>query len=143
MVVSVCQSVERYRFVVCPGPGVSHGMLGVRRLGRLGLRLGVAAPVASVEVGTANRAFGHSDKETIPVVLAAACWGRSWTSRHVLFRVDNCTVVYVLRSGSCRDQQVMRLILLLHFAAAELNFTLPSSTFRAQKKLWQTLFHEI
>ena len=67
--------------------------------------------------------LGIAAKETFPGVLAAVCWGRSWTSKHVLFNVVNSTVVSALRSGSCRDQQAMCLIRLLHFVVAELQFT--------------------
>ena len=98
-------------------------MLGVRRLRRLGLRHVLAAPVASVKWGPGTERLGIAAKETIPVVLAAVCWGRSWTSKHVLFKMDNSTVVSGLRSGSCRNQQVMCLIWLLHFVVAELQFT--------------------
>ncbi len=88
------------------------------------MRRSLAAPVALVEVGTGTERLGVATKETISLVLAAVCWGRIWTSKHVLFKVDNSTVVSALRSGSCRDQQVMRLIRLLHFLAAEVQFKL-------------------
>ena len=73
--------------------------------------------------GPGTERLGIAARETIPVVLAAVYWGRSWTSKHVLFRVDNSTVVFALQSRSCRDQQVMRLIRLLHFVAADFPFT--------------------
>ena len=73
--VSVCQSVERYRLVVGPRQGESHGVLGVRRLRRLGLRRALAAPVASVEVGTGYRAFGHSAKRKYPCSLSGSLLG--------------------------------------------------------------------
>ena len=65
-------------------------------------------------------------KEAVPVVLAAFCWGRHWTGKCVLFEVDNSTVTLALQSGSCRDPQVMRLLRLLHFVAAERQFTYTS-----------------
>ena len=72
---SVCQLVERYRFVVGPRQGVSYGVLGVRRLRWLGLRRGLAAPVASVKVGTEYRAFGHSGKRNHPGGLSGSLLG--------------------------------------------------------------------
>ena len=65
-------------------------------------------------------------KETVPVVLAAFCWGRHGTGKCVLFEVDNSTVALALQSGSCRDPQVMRLLRMLHFVAAEHQFTYTS-----------------
>ena len=70
--------------------------------------------------------LGIAAKEAIPVVLAAFTWGYQWQGQHVVFEVDNSTVVAALRSGSCRDAEVMRLLRLLHFAAAELQFTFTS-----------------
>ena len=52
------------------------------------------------------------------MMLAAFTWGYQWQGKHV-FEVDNSTVVAALRSGSCRDSEVMRLLRLLHFAAAD------------------------
>ena len=72
---SVCQPVERYRFVVGPRQGASHGVLGVRRLRWLGLRHGLAVPVASVEVGTGYRAFGHSGKRNYLGSLSSSLLG--------------------------------------------------------------------
>ena len=65
-------------------------------------------------------------KEAVPVVLAAFCWGHHWTGKCVLFEVDNSTVALALQSGSCRDPQVMRLLRMLHFVAAEHPFTYTS-----------------
>ena len=40
--------------------------------------------------------------------------------------MDNSTVALALQSGSCRDPQVMRLLRMLHFVAAEWQFTYTS-----------------
>ena len=37
-----------------------------------------------------------SVKELVPVVIAAALWGRHWTSEHVCFHSDNMAVVSIL-----------------------------------------------
>lgn len=70
--------------------------------------------------------LGIAAKEAIPVVLAAFCWGHRWSGRLVLFEVDNMTVASALRSGSCQDTQVMHLLRLLHFVAAERHFSYTS-----------------
>ena len=53
--------------------------------------------------------LGIAAKEAIPVVLAAFSWGYQWQGKPV-FEADNSTVVAALRSGSCRDAEVMRLL---------------------------------
>lgn len=70
--------------------------------------------------------LGIAAKEAMPVVLAACCWGRHWAGQHVVFEVDNSTVVEPIRSGTCRDAGVMRLLRMLHFIAAEWSFTYTS-----------------
>ena len=61
----------------------------------------------------------------------------------MLFEVDNNTVVSALRSGSGLDTQVMRLLRLLHFVAAERRFSLHRSTFRDQKCNGVRHFYEL
>ena len=75
---------------------------------------------------TATAVLGIAVKEAIPVVLAAFTWGRHWAGMHVLFEVDNSTVASALQSGSCRDPMVMRTLRLLHFVAAEYQFSYSS-----------------
>ena len=61
-------------------------------------------------------------KELIPVILAAAIWGRYWKGKIVLFRVDNMAVVEAINATFCKDQHLMHLIRLLVFFAAYHNF---------------------
>ena len=42
-------------------------------------------------------------KEMVPVLLAAATWGKSWAGQCVCFQSDNMAVVSVLRSGKAKD----------------------------------------
>ena len=42
-------------------------------------------------------------KELIPIVVAAALWGESWSGKSVQVRSDNAAVVAVTNSGSSRD----------------------------------------
>ena len=61
-------------------------------------------------------------KELIPVVLAAATFGRSWSGKSILFMVDNAAVVSVLNSIFCSDLHMMHLVRLLVFFAAKFDF---------------------
>ena len=61
-------------------------------------------------------------KELIPVVLAAATFGKSWSGKSIQFVVDNEAVVAVLNSTFCSDLYLMHLIRLLVFFAARFDF---------------------
>ena len=61
-------------------------------------------------------------KELIPVIFAAAIWGKFWSGKIVLFRVDNLAVVEAINSTFCKDLHLMHLIRLLVFFAAHHNF---------------------
>ena len=61
-------------------------------------------------------------KELIPVVLAAAIWGNHWSSKTVLFRVDNMAVVEAINASFCKDAHLMHLIRLLVFFASYHSF---------------------
>ena len=96
------------------------------------LRRGVAAPMALVEVGTANIAFGYRGKSDDTCSLSGSVLSAQLheQTNTYCFSVNNSTVVSILLSGFCRNQQVLRLLRLLHFVADHLG--LPLSTFRAQ-----------
>ena len=61
-------------------------------------------------------------KELLPIVVAAALWGRQWSGRRVMFFCDNMAVVAVVKSGSAKDGGLMHLLRCLHFYAAEAGF---------------------
>jgi len=63
-----------------------------------------------------------SVKELIPVMLAAATLGNSWSGKIAEFVVDNEAVVSVLNSTTCKDLHMMHLICLLVFFAAWYQF---------------------
>ena len=65
-------------------------------------------------------------KELIPVVIAAALWGRYWTRKRVRFNSDNMAVVYLLRSPTTKDAVAMHLLRCLAFYAAFYQFTFES-----------------
>lgn len=61
-------------------------------------------------------------KELIPIVIAAAVWGKSWSESHVWVKFDNAAVVHILNRGYSRDPEVMHLMRCLHFITARFNF---------------------
>ena len=61
-------------------------------------------------------------KEMVPVVVAAALWGKSWEGRHVCFHSDNMTVVTILSKRSAKDQHLLALLRCLFFLAAFYKF---------------------
>ena len=63
-----------------------------------------------------------SVKELIPIVVAAAIWGESWSGKSVRVRSDNAAVVAVINSGSSKVSEVMHLMRCLVFISAKFNF---------------------
>ena len=61
-------------------------------------------------------------KELIPVVIAAALFGRQWQGHLVQMVVDNMSVVQVLNSTYSKDPHLMHLIRILVFLAAHYDF---------------------
>ena len=62
-------------------------------------------------------------KEMVPVVIASALWGRSWSHQRVEFRSDNSQVVAAIQSGSSRHKTLAHLARCLFFIAAAYQFT--------------------
>ena len=54
-------------------------------------------------------------KELVPVVLAAAVWGREWAGLTVQVLCDNLAVVADLNSECSKDAQIMHLLRCLSF----------------------------
>ena len=65
-------------------------------------------------------------KELVPIVLAAAVWGASWSQQHVLCRCDNMSVVVSANKGSAREPSgiVMHLLRTLSFISAAFGFVI-------------------
>ncbi len=61
-------------------------------------------------------------KELVPILIAAAIWGRQWFGKAVLFRCDNQAVVAVLKSRYSRDADLMHLLRCLFFFEAHFGF---------------------
>ena len=63
-------------------------------------------------------------KEMLPLVIAAAVWGRSWHGTLVRFWSDNQAVVAVLSSCTACNPQLMHLLRCLFFFQAQFGFEL-------------------
>ena len=57
-------------------------------------------------------------KELVPIVVAAALWGKHWGRACVCFTCDNMAVVSILKSRSSRDPLLTHLLRCLAFYAA-------------------------
>ena len=63
-------------------------------------------------------------KELLPILLAAATWGREWSGLSIRCLRDNAAVVMVINTGWCRDKHLMHLMRCLFFCAAHFRFYL-------------------
>ena len=63
-------------------------------------------------------------KELVPIIIAAAVWGRKWQGKAVLCRCDNAAVVAVINSGKSKDALVMHLMRCLFFFQAVFSLSL-------------------
>ena len=79
--------------------------------------------------------IGITQKELVPIVVAATVWGPAWTNTCVRFRSDNMAVVEILRSRTSRDPLAMHLLRCL---AHITNSTFAQNTFQACKMQQQT-----
>ena len=61
-------------------------------------------------------------KELVPIVVAAALWGNTWSGQHVCFHVDNMAVVYTLLNRAARDLLLTHLLRCLSFYSAYYRF---------------------
>lgn len=61
-------------------------------------------------------------KELVPIVMAAAIWGKYWVGLVVSCRCDNEAVVAVLNSRTSRDYSLMHLLRCLTFFEAKFSF---------------------
>ena len=60
-------------------------------------------------------------KELVPIVAAAALWGKEWQGQTVQVWCDNTVVVSIVNHGLSRDKQAMHLARCLVFIMAKLN----------------------
>ncbi len=57
-------------------------------------------------------------KELLPIVLAAAVWGRSWKGATIRCKCDNTAVVAIVNSGRSKMDRAMHLMRCLSFFLA-------------------------
>ena len=63
-----------------------------------------------------------SAKELVPVVMAAAIWGKQWSGSHVCFHCDNMAVVAILGSRTAKTSLLTHLLRCLSFFSAIYSF---------------------
>lgn len=63
-----------------------------------------------------------SVKELVPVVAAAALWGKLWTRQHVRFHSDNIAVVAVLNTRTAKSPPLVHLLRCISFFSAHFGF---------------------
>ena len=51
-----------------------------------------------------------SAKELVPVVVAAALWGKYWPGEHVRFHSDNMAVVAIINKGTTKNPLLAHLL---------------------------------
>ena len=73
---------------------------------------------------TQSAALPIMAKELLPVVLACAVWGQSWSGCRVTVLCDNQAVVACLRSRTCHDHHIMHMLRTLAFIEASHSFAL-------------------
>ena len=61
-------------------------------------------------------------KELVPVVVAAAIWGRHWSGKHVRFHSDNTAVVATISSRTAKTPLLMHLLRCFSFYCAYFRF---------------------
>ena len=67
-------------------------------------------------------------KELVPIVIAAAIWGRSWEGKTIQAWCDNAAVViHIVNHGSSRNQEAMHLARCLAFIKAKLGVNIVAS----------------
>ena len=66
-------------------------------------------------------------KELIPVVLAAAIFGRQWSGKVIQFKIDNAAVVQMIEATYAQNSHLMHLVCLLVFYASYYEFWFTAS----------------
>ena len=59
--------------------------------------------------------------ELFAIVQAMNSWGHMWKCKKILFHCDNQTIVDIWQKGSTRSPEIMALIRMLYFIAAQYN----------------------
>ena len=62
-------------------------------------------------------------QELYPIALACSTWGHKWTAKRVEFQTDNQAVAACISSGTCRCENVMKLLRAMFFVCAQKHFS--------------------
>ena len=73
------------------------------------------------------RSDNIATKELIPIVVAAAIWGKKWQGKFVQARSDNQAVVATINSRTSRDPSIMHLLRCLFFIEASFDIVLSAA----------------
>lgn len=76
---------------------------------------------------TAWEDTGITAKELVPIVVAAALWGRSWGGKHIHFVSDNEAVVAIIMRRNAKLPLLTQLLRCLFFYASVYNFHFSAS----------------
>ena len=63
-------------------------------------------------------------KEMVPIIIAAAIWGKLWRGKLIICHCDNQSVVAVIKARYSRDDELMHLLRTLFFIEATFGFQL-------------------
>ena len=72
--------------------------------------------------GIKSHRTSQSIKELIPIIFAAALWGKDWKGWCVLCRCNNQAVVAVINARSSLNKDIMHLLRVLFFIEAHFDF---------------------
>ena len=75
-------------------------------------------------------------KELLPIVVAAAVWGRYWAGCTVRCMCDNEAVVSVIRTGSCKEGHMAHMLRCLFFLEARFGFVVVSAHVPGSFNTW-------
>ena len=97
----------------------------IRCFRQLGLWCLLAECMVPVTLGTAKVQIAI--KELIPIIVAAAIWGKHWKGYSLQCQCDNQAVVAVLNTRTSKEPQLMQLLRCLFFFEACWDFSLYGS----------------
>ena len=53
-------------------------------------------------------------KEMVPIIIAAAIWGKLWRGKLIICHCDNQSIVVVIKARYSRDNELMHLFIIAH-----------------------------
>lgn len=80
-----------------------------------------------VEWDDRTRNLGIAVKEMLPIIIAAATWGKLWSGCNVRARCDNAAVVAVVNARYSKEKLLMHMLRCLFFVEAQYQFRLSAN----------------